>query len=92
MLDPEKEEGVLLETFSVREADVMASLLAHYQSISEQTSGSSASSQCSWLAIGFTLINSMISILPNSTSGRDHLTISYTGQVRLPERTYSGTG
>ena len=32
--DPEKEEGVLLETFSVREADVMASLLAHYQSIS----------------------------------------------------------
>ena len=34
MPDPEKEEGVLLETFSIREADVMASLLAHYQSIS----------------------------------------------------------
>ena len=32
--DPEKEEGVLLETFSVQEADVMASLLAHYQSVS----------------------------------------------------------
>lgn len=32
--DPEKEEGVLLETFSVREADVIASLLTHYQSIS----------------------------------------------------------
>lgn len=34
MPDPEKEKGVLLKTFSVREADVMASLLAHYQSIS----------------------------------------------------------
>ena len=34
VLDPEKEEGVLLETFSIREADAMASLLAHYQSIS----------------------------------------------------------
>ncbi len=32
--DPEKEEAVLLETFSVREADVMASLLAHHQSAS----------------------------------------------------------
>ncbi len=32
--DPEKEEAVLLETFSVREADVMASPLAHYQPIS----------------------------------------------------------
>ena len=28
--DPEKEGGVLLETFSVREADIMASLLAHH--------------------------------------------------------------
>ena len=28
--DPEKEEGVLLEMFSIREADVMASLLAHH--------------------------------------------------------------
>ena len=32
--NPEKEEAVLLETFSVREADVMALLLAHYQSVS----------------------------------------------------------
>ena len=32
--DPEKEEGVLLETFSGQEADVMASLLTHYQSVS----------------------------------------------------------
>ncbi len=32
--DPEKEEGVLLEASSVREADVIASLLAHYQSVS----------------------------------------------------------
>ena len=32
--DPEKEEGVLLETFSVQDADVMASLLTHYQSVS----------------------------------------------------------
>ena len=32
--DPEKEEDVLLKTFSVREADIIASLLAHYQLIS----------------------------------------------------------
>lgn len=32
--DPEKEDAVLLETFSVRDADVMAFLLAHHQSIS----------------------------------------------------------
>ena len=32
--DPEKEEAVLLETFRVRDADVMAFLLAHHQSIS----------------------------------------------------------
>ena len=30
MPDPEKEEGVLLETFSIREADVIASLLTHH--------------------------------------------------------------
>jgi hypothetical protein len=32
--DPEREETVLLETFSVGKADVMASMLAHYQPIS----------------------------------------------------------
>ena len=32
--DPNEKEAVLLETFSVREADVMAFLLAHYQSVS----------------------------------------------------------
>ena len=32
--DPDEKEVVLLETFSVREADVMAFLLAHYQSVS----------------------------------------------------------
>lgn len=30
--DPEKKESVLLETFGVQEADVMASLPAHHQS------------------------------------------------------------
>ena len=32
--DPDEKEAVLLETFSVREVDVMALLLAHYQSVS----------------------------------------------------------
>ena len=32
--DPEKEEDVLLETFSIWEVDIMASLLAHHQPIS----------------------------------------------------------
>ena len=32
--DPDENEVVLLETFSVREADVMAFLLAYYRSVS----------------------------------------------------------
>ena len=32
--DPDEKEAVLLETFSVREVDVMVFLLAHYQSVS----------------------------------------------------------
>lgn len=40
--DTDEKEAVLLEAFSVREADVMLFLLAHYQSVS-------ALVQCRWL-------------------------------------------
>ena len=32
--DPNEKEAVLLETFSVREADIMVFILAHYQIVS----------------------------------------------------------